>query len=133
MQRLQQRFEYFQKAFLNLQEIKMQEKRVFSTLEKEGIIQRFEVLLELSSKTLKDFLETEGFIIKSPKDSIRKAFEYGLLCECEQWLEALEIRNITSHTYTEQGLDEHIAYILNVFYPLVDDMYNKLRGLVCVD
>ena len=40
MQRLKQRFSHFQKAFLNLKEIKDNQNRIFSTLEKEGIIQR---------------------------------------------------------------------------------------------
>lgn len=133
MQRIRQRFSHFQKAFFNLKEIKDNQNRIFSTLEKEGIIQRFEVLVELSWKIIKDFLETEGFMIKSPKDSIRKAFEYGLLSECEKWLQALEIRNITSHTYTEQGLDENLAYILNDFYPLVCEVYEKLENLICAD
>ncbi len=80
--RLKQRFAFFQRAFLNLNEVKEQENRAFSNLEKEGIIQRFKVLIELCWKMLKDFLENEGFMVKSPKESVRKAFEYGLLKNC---------------------------------------------------
>lgn len=126
--RFKQRFEFFQRAFLNLNEVKEQENRIFSNLEKEGIIQRFEVLIELSWKVLKDFLENEGFEVKSPKESIRRAFEYELLQDCEKWLEALEMRNITNHTYTQSALDENVRYILDEFYPLVRDLYHTLKA-----
>lgn len=126
--RFKQRFEFFQRAFLNLNEVKGQENRIFSNLEKEGIIQRFEVLIELSWKVLKDFLENEGFEVKSPKESIRRAFEYELLQDCEKWLEALQMRNVTSHTYTQSALDENVHYILEDFYPLVRDLYDTLKA-----
>ena len=89
--RLQQRFEFFQRAFLNLDEVKQCEQRAFSNLEKEGIIQRFEIAIELSWKVIKDFLQNEGFAIKSPKESMRQAFAYGLIQDCEAWLEALDM------------------------------------------
>lgn len=126
--RFKQRFEFFQRAFLNLNEVKEQENRIFSNLEKEGIVRRFEVLIEPSWKVLKDFLENEGFEVKSPKESVRKAFEYGLLKNCEKWLEALDMRNITSHTYTQSALDENVRYILEDFYPLVRDLYDTLKA-----
>lgn len=126
--RFKQRFEFFQRAFLNLNEVKEQENRTFSNLEKEGIIQRFKVLIELCLKVLKDFLESESFEVKSPKESIRRAFEYELLQNCEKWLEALEMRNITSHTYTQSALDENVRYILDEFYPLVRDLYHTLKA-----
>lgn len=126
--RFKQRFEFFQRAFLNLNEVKERENRIFSNLEKEGIIQRFEVLIELSWKVLKDFLENEGFEVKSPKESIRRAFEYELLQDCEKWLEALQMRNVTSHTYTQSALDENVRYILEDFYPLVRDLYHTLKA-----
>ncbi|MDE7256166.1 MAG: nucleotidyltransferase substrate binding protein [Helicobacter sp.] len=125
--RFKQRFTFFQRAFLNLNEVKKQENRAFSNLEKEGIIQRFKVLIELCWKILKDCLENEGFMVKSPKESVRKAFEYGLLKDYEKWLEALDMRNITSHTYTQSALDENVRYILGTFCPIVQDLYHTLE------
>ncbi len=126
--RLQQRFEFFQRAFLNLDEVKQCEQRAFSNLEKEGIIQRFEIAIELSWKVIKDFLQNEGFAIKSPKESMRQAFAYGLIQDCEAWLEALDMRNITSHTYTQAELDKNVAYILESFYPLIQKLYLTLQN-----
>ena len=126
--RFKQRFAFFQRAFLNLNEVKEQENRAFSNLEKEGIIQRFKALIELCWKILKDCLENEGFMVKSPKESVRKAFEYGLLKDCEKWLEALDMRNITSRTYTQSALDENVRYILDTFYPIARDLYHTLEA-----
>lgn len=122
--RFRQRFEVFDKAFLNLDELKARDFSSFSTLEKEGIIQRFEILVELSWKVLKDFLENEGFLISSPKDAIRQAFSSKLFGVdiADKWLESLNIRNLTSHTYTQDALDKNVRFILDEFLPLVKNL-----------
>lgn len=128
-----QRFEVFDKAFLNLDELKARDFSSFSTLEKEGIIQRFEILVELSWKVLKDFLENEGFLISSPKDAIRQAFSSKLFGVdiADKWLESLNIRNLTSHTYTQDALDKNVRFILDEFLPLVKNLQQILKGKLC--
>lgn len=126
--RLHQRFEHFQRAYLNLEEVVNMGRDDFSNLEKEGIIQRFEVLIELCQKVIKDFLESEGFTPKSPKECIRQAYTYGLINTPEEWLEALERRNITSHTYDSKLLDENVGYILFSFSSLVQNLYLSLKA-----
>lgn len=131
--RFRQRFEVFNKAFLNLDELKARDFSSFSTLEKEGIIQRFEILVELSWKVLKDFLENEGFLIASPKDAIRQAFSSKLFGVdiADKWLESLNIRNLTSHTYTQDALDKNVRFILDEFLPLVKNLQQTLKGKLC--
>lgn len=131
--RFRQRFEVFDKAFLNLDELKARDFSSFSTLEKEGIIQRFEILVELSWKLLKDFLENEGFLISSPKDAIRQAFSSKLFGVdiADKWLESLNIRNLTSHTYTQDALDKNVRFILDEFLPLVKNLQQILKGKLC--
>lgn len=126
--RWKQRFENFQKAFFNLQEVTQMNENKLSNLEKEGVIQRFKVLIELSWKTMKDFLESEGFEPKSPKETVRQALSYGLINEAQKWLEALQRRNVTSHTYDAQGLEENLSYILEEFYPLVESLHSQLKA-----
>ncbi|GAD19648.1 HI0074 family nucleotidyltransferase substrate-binding subunit [Helicobacter fennelliae] len=123
----------FDKAFLNLDELKARDFSSFSTLEKEGIIQRFEILVELSWKVLKDFLENEGFLIASPKDAIRQAFSSKLFGVdiADKWLESLNIRNLTSHTYTQDALDKNVRFILDEFLPLVKNLQQILKGKLC--
>lgn len=131
--RFRQRFEVFDKAFLNLDELKARDFSSFSTLEKEGIIQRFEILVNLSWKVLKDFLENEGFLIASPKDAIRQAFSSKLFGVdiADKWLESLNIRNLTSHTYTQDALDKNVRFILDEFLPLVKNLQQTLKGKLC--
>ena len=131
--RFRQRFEVFDKAFLNLDELKARDFSSFSTLEKEGIIQWFEILVELSWKVLKDFLENEGFLISSPKDAIRQAFSSKLFGVdiADKWLESLNIRNLTSHTYTQDALDKNVRFILDEFLPLVKNLQQILKGKLC--
>lgn len=126
--RFQQRFEHFQRAYLNLEEVVNMGRDDFSNLEKEGIIQRFEVLIELCWKVIKDFLESEGFTPKSPKECIRQAYTYGLISNPEEWLQALERRNITSHTYDSKLLDENVEYILSSFSHLAQNLYLSLKA-----
>ncbi len=131
--RFRQRFEVFDKAFLNLDELRARDFSSFSTLEKERIIQRFEILVDLSWKVLKDFLENEGFLIASPKDAIRQAFSSKLFGVdiADKWLESLNIRNLTSHTYTQDALDKNVRFILDEFLPLVKNLQQTLKGKLC--
>lgn len=95
--------------------------------------QRFEILVELSWKVLKDFLENEGFLISSPKDAIRQAFSSKLFGVdiADKWLESLNIRNLTSHTYTQDALDKNVRFILDEFLPLVKNLQQILKGKLC--
>lgn len=70
--RWKQRFENFEKAFKKLEEAVNEGE--LNELERNGLIQRYEFTIELAWKTLKDFLQDEGFKLKSPKDVVRQAF-----------------------------------------------------------
>uniref|UniRef100_UPI00356A002E nucleotidyltransferase substrate binding protein n=1 Tax=Sulfurovum sp. TaxID=1969726 RepID=UPI00356A002E len=65
--RWKQRFENFSKSLQHLEiAVDLEE---MSELEKAGMVQFFEVSFELAWKVLKDYLESEGFNIKSPRES----------------------------------------------------------------
>jgi nucleotidyltransferase substrate binding protein (TIGR01987 family) len=82
--------------------IKIAKERDLTQLEKQGLIQAFEFTHELAWKTLKDFLENRGEIgIYGSKDATRKAFAAGLIEEGESWMEMIQSRNRSSHTYNE--------------------------------
>ncbi|WP_342774217.1 nucleotidyltransferase substrate binding protein [Aquibacillus sediminis] len=58
----------------------MYSKESISTeLERAGIIQFFETTFELAWKVLKDYLEAEGYVAKSPRDSIKQAFQAEII------------------------------------------------------
>ena len=78
-----------------------------SIIQQAGTIQFFEMSFELAWKTLKDYLEEQGFVdVKSPKATIKKAFEIELITDGHLWLEALENRNLAAHTYDDQTAQE---------------------------
>lgn len=75
-----------------------------STLERDGVIQRFEFTFESIWKTAQLYLrEIESITANSPKECIRALGEAGLLSESET-IKALAMandRNLTAHTYIE--------------------------------
>jgi len=99
-----QRFNNFNKAFSQLQEaVELSEERPLSQLEQQGLIQAFEYTHELAWKTLKDFLESRGELeLYGSKDATRRAFQAGLIANGSVWMEMIESRNLTSHTYNEE-------------------------------
>ena len=119
MERLTQRRDTANKALLRLQDSLNQKEH--STLERDGIIQRFEFSFELLWKAAKAYLwEREGIDIASPKTSIRSCHDIGLLSddETERLLAMVDERNLTSQTYDEefaavlfQRIPEHLALL----------------------
>ena len=123
--RWQQRFMNFEKAF------KLLERTLALTnpseAEKGGIIQFYEVCFELSWKTMKDYLESEGFKVKSPKQAIKQAFQIEIIENGELWLSALEDRNLTSHIYDETATDAIISKIRQDYFNIISDLYSFFR------
>jgi len=107
--RWKQRFINFEKSF------KLLERTLSiptpSEAEKGGIIQFYEVCFELSWKTVKDYLESEGFLVKSPKQVIKQAFQIEIIEDGELWLSALDDRNLTTHIYDEAIYDKSFTLI----------------------
>lgn len=126
--RWKQRFENFQSAYNNFSEVAVMEMEDLSNLEKEGFIQRFEYTFELAWKTLKDYLIENGFDLNSPKEVIRQAFQSEVIVEGEVWMEALKKRNLTSHTYNADVLNNTVNYLVDEFYPVLEKMHNYLSA-----
>lgn len=103
------------------------EKESLNDIEKAGLIQFFEVAFELSWKVMKDYLITEGYDVKSPREAIKTAFDYGLITDGAKWLEALEKRNLAAHTYDESILDELEELITHTYYPMMEALRVSLE------
>jgi len=71
-------------------------------LDKDGVIQRFEFTFELLWKALKIYLEYQGIIVKTPRDSFVEAFRIDLISDEKIFLDMLEDRNNTSHIYDKK-------------------------------
>jgi nucleotidyltransferase substrate binding protein (TIGR01987 family) len=72
----------------------------------DAAIQRFEFCFELGWKTLKAFLEFEGVSVTTPRHALKEAFRIQWIQEDSAWLQILEDRNLTSHTYHQALADE---------------------------
>ena len=123
--RCRQRFTNYEKSLGHLKTTV--EKEDLNDIEKAGLIQFFEVTFELSWKVMKDFLTAEGYEVKSPRDSIKTAFEHGLIENGTLWLEALEKRNLAYYTYDDKILDELEELIIHTYYPILDDLKEVLK------
>ncbi|WGS65669.1 nucleotidyltransferase substrate binding protein [Marinitoga aeolica] len=126
--RWKQRFQNFEKSYKLLKKyINMED---MDELDRAGIIQFFEMSFELSWKVLKDFLEYNGYLVKSPREAIKLAFQLEFIDNGEHWLKALEDRNLTVHTYDENTAMEIVKKIKEIYLPELDKFYeNMLKEL----
>lgn len=125
--RWKQRFQNFEKSLNYLQQaMQIPHPDIF---QKAGLIQFFEISFELSWNVMKDYLEEQGFIgLRSPRDTIKKAFEIGLITDGHTWIQTLENRNRTSHTYDEAAAEQVIKEIVARHYPLLLALYQHLKS-----
>lgn len=121
--RFKQRFTNFEKS-VNALERAVEIKNPSET-EKGGIIQFYEIAFELAWKTIKDYLEAGGYIVKSPCEAIKQAFQIELITNGETWLEALDDRNLTTHIYDEQIAEKIVSKIKSTYFHLLKELYSK--------
>ena len=116
-ERLNLKFVEYQKAVDKLKKA-IEKNPELDDLYLDGTIQRFEFSYELSWKLIKDYLSYEGIEVSSPRSCIREGFKVGLIQDPTQWLDMLEKRNLSSHTYNEMTAQE--------IYRLIRDVYISL-------
>ena len=124
--RWQQRFQNFEKAFLLLEQSVTID--CLTEIERAGLIQFFELAFELSWKTMKDYLEAQGFLVKTPRETLKQAFQIELIGDGQTWLQALEDRNLTTHTYDEETALQMERLIKEKYFPVMKDLYDKLKA-----
>ena len=128
--RWKQRFQNFDKAFKRLTDaIQIIRNDPDNVLLQAGLIQTYEFTFELAWKTLKDYLEMEGFTVPSPRATLRQAFQCGYIQQGDVWLKALNDRNLTAHIYDDEVAKEVIADIQQTYYFLLKDLHQWLMGL----
>ncbi len=128
--RWKQRFQNFENAYETFSRVF---ERYQATPDDEivqiALVQAFEFTFEVAWKTMKDYLENEGYDgLGNSKQTVRVAFQAELITDAERWMEAIAKRNMTSHVYNSAILHETILFISDVFYPLVRSFYFDLRS-----
>lgn len=122
--RWRQRFTNFEKSYKSLS--KYIDKPIETELEQAGIIQLFEIAFELSWKLMKDYLEFQELVVKSPRQAIKEAYQIGLIDDGHIWIDALTDRNLTVHTYDEELAKKMVEDISCIYYPELRKLYEKL-------
>ncbi len=127
--RWQQRFANFEKAVAQLTEFI--EKGELNKFEEQGLVKCFEYNHELAWNVMKDFLRDDGIKdIFGSKTATKQAFNKGLIDNGEVWMEMIESRNESVHTYNEETADKIAFKIINDYYSEIMEFYNKMKSLL---
>lgn len=124
--RWKQRFENFEKALSQL--AKFISKGELNDLEKQGLIQSFEYTHELGWNVMKDFLSFEGIqnIIGS-RSATREAFNKGLVEDGQIWMDMIDSRNESVHTYNEETADKIAHKIREKYFMEMSNFSKKMK------
>lgn len=126
--RWRQRFDNFQNSLLLLQE--SINKDELSELERAGVLQFFEMSLELAWKMLKDYLSEQGFSqVKTPRDAIKQAFQSDLIGDGDSWLQMLSDRNLSAHVYDEATIREIVTRVKENHAPLLSQLHEQFKNI----
>ncbi len=126
--RWKQRHDNFVKALARLTSACQQSE--YSDLERAGLVQMFEFTFELSWKSLKDLLYFGGLSANTPREVLRQAFAAEWLSEAdtEALLDALQKRNLLTHTYEESMAVEAVRLIKEEFQPVLQRVNEFLKA-----
>jgi len=123
-----QRFDSYKKALAALERsVEAAKSRSLNELEEQGLIQGFEFTFELSWKLLKDYLESKGFKdFHGSKDTFKLAFQEGLISDGELWMEMIENRNRSSHTYDLNIAKQIISAVISKYFSKFKELSEKM-------
>jgi len=77
---------------------------------------------------LKDFLEYKGQKdIYGSRDASRMAFQLGIVEDGEGWMDMIQSRNKTSHTYNKETAEEIVSAVTKRYYKLFNNLADTLE------
>ena len=124
--RWQQRFSNFCLALEQLETFF--EPPALNQREQQGLIKAFEYTFELSWNTLRDLLRSQGNAnLLGSRDTLREAFQLGLISDGETWMLMIQDRNLTSHTYNRATAEAIAANITNRYLACFQQLRMRLR------
>jgi len=92
-----------------------------------GIVKDYEIVYELSWKTLKAQLEAEGHLTSTAKDVFAQAYQLGRLGNQDIWMEMITDRNLTVHTYDETLAKELCERIRTQYLPVFEALLKTFQ------
>lgn len=79
---------------------------------------------------MKDFYEGQGETgIQGSRDAIRMAYSRGLIKDGNKWMNMVQSRIRTAHTYDEETADEIADEIVHSYYDLFITFQKTMEGL----
>jgi nucleotidyltransferase substrate binding protein (TIGR01987 family) len=124
--RWQQRFANYCRALEQLETFF--EPPALNLREQQGLIKAFEYTFELGWNTLRDLLRSQGNAdLLGSRDTLREAFRLGLIADGETWMQMIQDRNLTSHTYNRSTADAIAAHVGQVYLAAFQQLRIKLE------
>ncbi len=89
-------------------------------------VKRFEFTFEMSWKAITRVLAMLGLEAKNPRACFKEAFQQKLIKDEALWLDMIEMRNLSSHTYDESEM-YHLVGKLEAYINAFSQLYNELQ------
>ncbi len=93
---------------------------------RDAAIHRFKTTTTLLLKVLKKICKQERFEVNSPRSTLQKSFELKLIDDEKLWLNMLDDRNLTSHTYN-LPLAKEIYYRIRLYVDVMKKAYKTIK------
>jgi nucleotidyltransferase substrate binding protein (TIGR01987 family) len=88
----------------------------------------------LAWNTFKDIAEFQGATgLLGSRDATRYAFKAGLIEDGENWMEMIESRNLSTHTYNEEVALEVEARASEIYFDLFQQLAMRLQEHIDAD
>ncbi|MCS7165946.1 MAG: nucleotidyltransferase substrate binding protein [Candidatus Calescibacterium sp.] len=131
MYRWLKRLDNYEKALVQLRKaVLIYKQKEINELEQQGLIKAFEYTFELSWNLMKDYLIFQGISgISGSRDTIKNAFKFEIIEDDKVWLEMIEARNLTTHTYDEELAKEIAKKIVDKYYSVLEKLLKKFKQI----
>ncbi len=126
-----ERFENYQKAKENLTAAQeFVKENGITNIAIMALVQAFEITFELAWKTLKDYLEYNGIKVTTPRETIKESFQNNIIQDGQIWIDMMESRNKTSHTYNVDFANQLANDILEKYIPQFEILHTFFKGKI---
>jgi nucleotidyltransferase substrate binding protein (TIGR01987 family) len=120
--RWKQRFENYEKAFLQLKRFHGVEE--LNEMEVQGYIKSFEYTYELAWKSIKDYLSFQVQTgITGSRDAFRQAFQKEMINDGEIWMQMIDDRILSVHTYDAETAETIRQNIQKEYFNCFRELY----------
>ena len=95
----------------------------------DAVLHRYEFTFELAWKTIKDYLEYNGYSdnIASPRAIIQLAYQAKVINNGDTWINMMLDRNALSHLYDEEKLREIYENVKNIYLNELNELKEFLE------